>query len=587
MEELNLFSWSHGSLIERCRTTGNPLNITRLQRVQGMAFTGGWEKALTTPVRCMEFHRRWMWTATFVSMFLALILGIASSAVAFPVSLDLPERQGVREALERIGARAGVEPARSSWPWTAREARDLLRRALERDSNSITASDSVILRDLVEGPRELWRWENGRGGSMLALNARAGCAGRSADAPDSANVFQGTLGGRMYGNLAGEIWYASDARIFTEWADAYRYQDRYVQGDGEPSGVPFEDPSEGGRYKSRTGARFVAWAQWSRDWLSLKYGRDRVRFGPGAWTGLTTRLETPPYNLFDARIEPFPWLSVQSTVLEARVGELEFAIPGDARKWCHVHRFEVRPARGVALAFQNQVLYRDSGGVNPSYLLPLVPIFFSQDLAGNRDNAAFQFDATLNRFRGVSLWGVLMLDDLNSASDILGSSWLNRWAVLAGGRILSPWKSFDADLTTEWSMVRPWTYTGGREEAYTFAHYGLPMGSELGPDSRTVRTRLAWRCLPTLEVDMTAFVLEKGVGEQATLGFVNQGSRFGTTAELFGDGWVGRSGATAGLRWTVFRDASLSVSGTWASQEDGEGRASDALILGYGSEVDW
>lgn len=474
-----------------------------------------------------------------------------------------------------------------SWPLTGREARDLLDRAVAQDPDAITKSDSVILEDLLAGPRELLRWENGRGGSMLAINARTTGAGSVTADSDSADLLMASVGGRAYGNLAGEIWYLSDAHIFTEWADRFRFYDRYPLGDGEPSGVPFDDESENGRYESRTGARYVAWAQWSRDWISLKYGRDRVRFGPGEWTGLTTRLEAPPYNLLDARLEPFGWLSVQSTVLEARPGEMAVRFPGDQPKWCHVHRFELRPTRGVSVAFQNQVLYKDSGGVNPTYLLPLVPIFFSQDLAGNRDNAAFQFDAKIDRYRDVSFWGALFLDDLNSLSDFFGDSWLNRWAVLTGGRILSPWKSVDADLTVEWSMVRPWTYTGGREEAYTFAHYGLPMGSELGPDSRTLRTRLAWRSMPRLETSLTGFVLEKGLGPQATLGIVNIGNGNGTTAELFGNGWTGRKGATAETRWTVIRDASLLLSGTWAYQEDGEGGGSDVLILGYGWEVDW
>jgi len=450
---------------------------------------------------------------------------------------------------------------------------------------AISGMDSIALRDLLEGARELWRWENGRGGSMLALNAHTVGDGRSSSSSDSLSKLQASIGGLVYGNVAGEIWFLSNSRIFTEWADDFLYQDRYVLGDGEPSGVPFDDESESGRYKSRTGARYVAWAQWSRDWVSLKYGRDRIRFGPGKWTGLTTRLETPPYNMFDARIEPFTWLSVQSTVLETRPGEEELEIPGDERKWCHVHRFEVRPVRGVALAFQNQVLYRDSGGVNPTYLLPLVPIFFSQDLAGNRDNAAFQIDAQVDRLRNVSVWGALMLDDLNSMSDIFGSSWLNRWAVLAGGQILSPWKSFDADVSVEWSMVRPWTYTGGREEAYTFSHYGLPMGSELGPDSRTFRARLAWRILPGVEASLDGFVLQKGVDHQATLGFVNRDD--GKTAELFGNGWTGRSGGKFGARWTVFRDADLLLSGSWVSQEDVDGSSEDVLIFGYGWDVDW
>ena len=225
-------------------------------------------------------------------MLLALFLAAVSvQAAPLPEPLDLPDRPAMRDALERVGIRAGVEFPRASWPWTVREAQDLLRRALERDSMAISGMDSIALRDILEGARELWRWENGRGGSMLALNAHTAGDGRSSSSPDSMSKLQASIGGLVYGNVAGEIWFLSNARIFTEWADDFLFQDRYVLGDGEPSGVPFDDESESGRYKSRTGARYVAWAQWSRDWVSLKYGRDRVRFGPGKWTGLTTRLE--------------------------------------------------------------------------------------------------------------------------------------------------------------------------------------------------------------------------------------------------------------------------------------------------------
>lgn len=521
-------------------------------------------------------------------MMLIALLAAYSTAATLPRSLDLPDRPRLREALERVGMRSGVGLPRAGWPLTTAEAETFLDEVIEADSLALTRADSVDLADLLSGPRELWRWENGRGGSQLALNLRAtGDANLPDTLMEGSNARgKGSLGGTAYGSFGGEVWFASDARIFTEWNTDYRYQDRYVLGDAEPSGVPFDDPSENGRYKSRTGARYTAWAQWSRDWISLKWGRDRVRFGPGKWTGLTTRLESPPYNLFDTRLEPFRWLSIQATVLEARPGELELAFPGDQRKWAHVHRFELRPVRGLELAFQNQVLYRDSGGVQPSYLLPLVPIFFSQDLAGNRDNSAMQFDARFDRLRGFSLWGGLLLDDLNSLTDIFGAHWLNRWAVLAGGQILSPWRGFDADLAVEWTMVRPWTYTGGREEAYTFAHYGLPMGSELGPDSRTLRGRLAWRPRPGWETRLEGFVLEKGEGPQSRIGWVRRGLP-GNEAELFGEGWVGCSGATSGLRWQPWRDVAVDLSGSVVVQADGDGRESVRNILAVGWEADW
>ena len=148
-----------------------------------------------------------------------------------------------------------------------------------------------------------------------------------------------------------------------------------------------------------------------------------------------------------------------------------------------------------------------------------MPIFFAHDLSGNHDKSAMQFDAVVDRFPGVSVWSSLFIFDLNGIGDFFGTSRLNRWAFLAGGRILSPIPSrFDADLTLEFSAVRPWTYMGQNSVKNTFVNFGLPMGSELGPDSRTLHARLSWRPCPKVALDLEAANLEKGVGRQATLG---------------------------------------------------------------------
>jgi hypothetical protein len=466
------------------------------------------------------------------------IIVVQSNAAEYPRLLDIPDDAATRFALERISARSGISLPRASWPLLAREARQFLDLAVAKDSSILTPADSVVLSDLLVGPVELKRWE-GIGSSLLAINARAGGQWTATDSGDGSNERMGWLGGRMYGVVGGDLWFYSDARIFTRWSDEYKYWDRYALADGEPSGVPFDDPSQGGRYKSNTGARYTAWAQWTRDWVTLKYGRDRLQFGPGVWTGLTTNYSTPPYQMLDTRISPFPWLTVQATVLEARRGEVlgGISFPGDDRKWMHVHRYEIRPLDGLTLAFQNQILYKDSAGINPAYLLPLVPIFFSQDLSGNRDNSAMQFDFTYASKVGTKVWSALLIDDLNSLTDFFGSFWLNRWAILAGGQVLSPWQSIDADLTAEFSFVRPWTFTGGREEAYTFAHYGMPMGTELGPDSRTFHARLAWRIWKGLEMGSSFALLQKGMGRQATLGTVNgHGAVDPLTSKLFSGG---------------------------------------------------
>jgi hypothetical protein len=507
-------------------------------------------------------------------LWVLLVGALSCRAQTFPGPLDVPDDPRIREALDRISVRAGLALPRASWPLTAAEASAILARA--GSVGAISSADSSDLLGILPGSRELARWGDSTS-NLLAIHARAGGGAQLTDSGYGRNERLGWLGGRAYGVAGGTLWYYSDARIFTRWSDDRIYWDRYSLADGEPSGVPLDQASPDGRYSTCTGARYVAWVQWTRDWISLKYGRDRVRFGPGEWTGLTTTLSTPPYQMLDTRLKMFPWLSIQAMVLEARPEEPlgGAGFPGDARKWVHVHRFELLPIPSLEFAFQNQVVYKDSGGVNPAYLLPLVPIFFSQDLAGNRDNSAMQFDFSWTSPWGIRIWSALLVDDLNSLGDFFGSSWLNRWAFLAGGRVVSPWPRADADLTAEFSFVRPWTFTGGREASYSFAHYGLPMGTELGPDSRTFHLRGAWRPESHFEAGLSFESLEKGLGPQATLGQVNRTSSQ-SPASSFGEGkertFAWGSDLTAewtpvslaiGVRWVDFRNSG-SESGSWA-----------------------
>lgn len=525
---------------------------------------------------------------------LLVLSGLAPAAIQaaspYPIALDLPDDPIVRQALQRLSSRSGTPLPRQGWPLTARETQQFLQTVLAKDSTALTSGDSAALRDLLQGPLELKRWSEGIGGSLLAINARASGEVVHDDSIGSHTTKIGWLGGRAYGQVGGELWFYSDARIFTQVSNRREYFDFYALADGETSGVPLDEMDPNGRYDTRTGARYNAWVQWSRDWISLKYGRDRIQHGPGAWTGLTTSWQVPPWQMLDVRLTPFSWLTVQSSTLEARqagrYGGLYYL--GDTRRWMHVHRFEIQPVEGLALAFQNEVLYQDSTGLNPAYLLPLVPIFFSQDLDGNRDNAMMQFDATWSSRWGTKLWGAFLIDDLNGLSDLAGNHWLNRWAALLGGQILSPWKRLDADLSVEFSQVRPWTYTGGREEAYTFSHYGLPTGSELGPDSRTLHVRLGYRPTARWELGFETAQLEKGIGPQATVGIVN-----GHSGRVVMEGAT-LQGASAtrhtygvDVRFELWRDAYAKLGATRWSQESDSLGSRDWWQLKASGSLDW
>lgn len=522
-----------------------------------------------------------------IGLVLGLLVTSGAGQASYPDKLDLPDQSQVRAALGRVSTRSGVPLPRQGWPLSGFEVRGFLDRVIAKDSLAISRADSADLADLIQGPLELVRW-TGNGPSMLAVNVKAGGEWTATDSAQGGNERKGSIGGRFYGMVGGELFYQTEASIFTRWSDEFRYWDRYALADGEPSGVPFDDPSEDNKYRSNTGARYTAWAQWSRDWITLKYGRDRVQHGPGEWTGLTTRLSTPPYQMLDARLFPFSWLSVQASVLEARAGEEAGGIsfPGDQRKWVHIHRFEFQPGWGLAIAFQNQVLYKDSGGVNPAYLLPLVPIFFSQDLSGNRDNSAMQFDASWSSPWSLRLWGGLLVDDLNSMTDIAGENWLNRWSVLCGGQWIVPSRRVDADLAVEYSLVRPWTYTGGREEAFTFAHYGMPMGSEWGPDSRTFHVRGTWRPISPVEVQLRGAWLWKGAEDRSRLGRVFGPGDAPESRTLSGRMWRSTQ-AELSLRWSAHRSFQWEGRWGWSRRDPVEGPGSNQWNGGVGGKFTW
>ncbi len=508
----------------------------------------------------------------------AFLLAVTASALAasLPAGLDWSGSASFHAALQRLSARSGTTLPHQSWPLSTTEIRNFLN--LPEVHRNLTASDSLALAAFLGDPRELKRWNRPDDSTFLAIEPEVGGGIRS---DSSLNRELATLGGRLYGTLGGRLQYFSQATINTEWADADIYYDRYPEADGEPSGVDFDGCDS--LYGKRTFARYTAYAETEYRWFTVKYGRDRIQHGPGEWTGLTTSRALPPWTVLDTRIAPFPWLTVQASVLEARPTETAIGsknpryFAGDARKWMHVHRYEVRPCRGLAVAFQNSVIYDadSAGGLQPAYLLPIIPIFFTQDLSGNRDNSAMQFDFRFDRLRPLSLWGAFFIDDLNDPMTIFDDDWRNRWAALAGFRLVSPWRPVDADLTAEISLVRPWTYTGGREADYSFSHYGYATGSENGPDSRSTHVRIAWRPCRRLELAPEFELQEKGTGRGAVLGIVHSGADEDEapflahsrntevlTAGMKWEPWDGKIlTAAAGYAWS---DTSLNRGARWS-----------------------
>ena len=332
------------------------------------------------------------------------------------------------------------------------------------------------------------------------------------------------FGGTLYGSLAPHLSFYSHALIYTEFADEARFSNQFTPEFGETYAV--EKGANDSLLDKRTFNRFESYLLAEFPWLTLKLGRDRVHMGPGYFSSLMATRDTPPYYLMEARIDFAPWLTLDNYLL--RMTDTQYEI----QKYANLHRFEFKPTPSLSLAFQDIVIYQDR---DPDwrYLLPLVPLTFTESDMGGPDNAAMGFDFLYAGIRNFSFWGELFIDDLMGPTAFFDDFWENRWAGLAGFQVTSPLPWFDADLVVEYSHVEPWTYNG-RKPQTSFKQFNVPSASMLGPDSRTWDVQIAYRPWKWIEIKERIEFYDKGLGRPGTLGAIHDAAVDGLTKSWLG-----------------------------------------------------
>lgn len=374
---------------------------------------------------------------------------------------------------------------------------------------------------------ELGRWmDSSRGNSFLVSPLlETGASGSGGADTLGSDLYTG-LGARIYGTVAHRLVYYTHATVYTEKVDRARFTHQFNPELGETYSV--EKGLGDSLLDYRTYNRFEYYLKLDQDWWSIKAGRDRLHLGPGYFSSLTATRDTPPYYLVEGRIDFAPWLKLDDYLI--KMTDTDY----DVQKYANIHRLEFRPTSALALAYQDIVIYQDRDP-DPAYLLPLVPLTFTEANSGGRDNAAMAFDATYATPYGFSVWGELFLDDLLGPVSFFDDFWENRWASLVGFQWVLPLAWADADFVAEYSHVEPWTYNG-REAHTSFKQYNVPSASKLGPDSRSLDIQGSWRPWKQLQLRERWEWNEKGIGRQATLGTIHDVSLDGETKEYLGPG---------------------------------------------------
>ncbi len=277
-------------------------------------------------------------------------------------------------------------------------------------------------------------------------------------------------------------------------------------------GLPYNKQSE----NKRTWDIFAANASYDLKAVKLMAGFDYLEWGPARrnhvilrgeqnpyrpWQDSTSRLQGPaptPYFGYQFVLGPIEYTQYAAKLFEKK----------GYNKYIHAHRLDLKLPENITLGLSETSLYGETtelAGTNPNpdadsayrefewaYVIPFVPYVFQEHLQGDRDNISLAFDLSIKTIRHWELYGELLWDDMKSPTSMFDDSWWgNKWAASIGiardslrlGPALFGW-------FTEFTRIEPWVYTHHKGGGYTYAHYNQTLGSNLGPNSEELYTKL-------------------------------------------------------------------------------------------------
>jgi hypothetical protein len=232
--------------------------------------------------------------------------------------------------------------------------------------------------------------------------------------------------------------------------------------------------------------------------ISVETAIDYLKIGPALYYPLTLSGTAPPVTWFRGTIGlgPVDYFHAAGLLRAQK----------DRSKYIYVHRLHTSLWNKRIQAGINEVIINGSttealdtidrsNRLRPAfyneerswewvYLIPFVPFKFAEHYVGDRDNAAVSVDGSLFWPGGFRWYAEFFLDDISSPWKLFNNDWGNKWALTAGVNYTRVLWNRGMHFDFEYSHVEPWVYTHFHGGSHNYTHFGMPLGSPLGPNSQ-------------------------------------------------------------------------------------------------------
>jgi hypothetical protein len=120
-------------------------------------------------------------------------------------------------------------------------------------------------------------------------------------------------------------------------------------------------------------------------------------------------------------------------------------------------------------------------------------------------------DFSWKLFKKFEVYGELFIDDLDGITSFFDESWWgNKWAASLGVAIDSAKIGmFNWDCNFEYTRIEPWVYTHHKGASTNYSNFGNSLGSDLGPNSREIYSRMGFSFRDLLRLDFSVSGIAK------------------------------------------------------------------------------
>lgn len=407
---------------------------------------------------------------------------------------------------------------------TKKDLQDIYAIQKDNTSQRTYPNRKGFLKQFYKNPAHLYQLETTDFSLIInpILNLRTGYESEAEEL-----IYLNSRGIEMYGSLDNKLYFYTtfheNQSNFLNYQQPFIDQYKAIRGQGnykdyQSSVITSINGYDYGFAKAYLGIQVSKHTQ-------LELGHDRHFIGNGMRSLL---LGDSGHNYFYLKFDVKVWklhyqsLFAELSTISARYTLNDILLP---KKYLAAHYFSYKPKKNFEIGFFEGIVFSRENNFELQYLNPVIFYRTIEHQLDSPDNVLLGMNLKWNFFQQFSLYGQLILDELNLGELRSGDQWwANKYGLQLGLKYFNILGVDHLDGQIEWNKVRPFTYSGRAPNedfpefsVANYSHYNQPLAHPLGANFTELIFKLRYQ--PTQKLIATARYLSTKVGRNTDINY--------------------------------------------------------------------